>query len=116
MFEVEFLSAIDVVGAAPFGEMYCIFDCLSKLAPLSLASSAFEPCEHQDIHLNTTFGLVCKACYVYHPYSDLWLVPMRRILGLMFNVVAPFLYYSVDALDREFGYAFCWHSPQFDCP
>ena len=73
-FEVEFPNAIDVVGTAPFGEMYRIFDRMSELAPLGLAPSTFEPCEHQDIHLDGIFAtlvLVCEACYVYHPCSDL---------------------------------------------
>ena len=74
LFEVEFPSAIVVVDAAPFGELYRIFGLLSKLAPLGLAPSTIEPCEYQDIHLGgifATFGLVCEACYVYHPYDDL---------------------------------------------
>ena len=47
LFEMEFLSAIDVVGVAPFGELYCIFGLLSELVPLSLAPSTFEPCEQR---------------------------------------------------------------------
>ena len=71
---MEFPNAIDIVAVAPFKELYFMFGSLSKMAPLGLAPSTLEPCEHEDIHLGgifTTFGLVCEACYVYHPYSDL---------------------------------------------
>ena len=73
------------------GRFTTFFGDLSKSAPLGLAHSTFGP---HDIHLGkifATFGLVCEACYVYHPNSELWLVPMRRILGLMFDVTMPFL-------------------------
>ena len=41
---------------------------------------------------------------------------MRRILGLMFHVAMPFLYYSVNTLDRNFDSFFCQRKPQFDYP
>ena len=117
--EGEFPNAIDVVRAVSFVDMHDIFRLLSNMAPLGLALSTLELCEHQDIHLGgifDTFGLVCEACYVYHPYNDLWLVPMRRILDLMFHVATPFLYYSVDVLDCHFDSASRQSAPQFDCP
>ena len=88
LFEVEFLSAIDVVGAVSFVELHNLFCLLSKMASLCLAPSTLEPSEYQDIHLGrifAMFSLVCEACYVYHPYNDLWLVPMRCVLDLIFH-------------------------------
>jgi hypothetical protein len=61
MFEVEFPRAIDIVAAAPFGELSCIVGRLSELAPLDLALSTFKS---HDIHLGkifSTFGLVYEA-------------------------------------------------------
>ena len=87
MCEVGFPSVIDVVKSVSFLDMHNIFLCLSKLAPSGLAPSALKSCVHQDIHpggIFTTFGLVCEACYIYHPHNDLWLVPMRCIIDLMF--------------------------------
>ena len=89
---------------------------LSKSSPLGLDCSTFEP---NDIHLGEifeTFGLVCEACYVYHPHSGMWLLPMRRILGLMFDVTMPFLYYSVGALDHKFDSAFRRRRPDLIAP
>ena len=34
----------------------------------------------------------------------------------MFDVAMPFLYYSGNTLNHEFGSAFHWHCPQIDCP
>ena len=60
--------------------------------------------------------MVCNACYVYHTYCDLGLVPMRRILRLMFDFAMPFLFYSVAALDLKFDPAFRRRHPRFGCP
>ena len=74
----------------------------------------------QGVHLGgifATFGLVCEACYVYHPHNELWLVPMRCILDLMFRTAAmPCLYHSVAVLDRYFDLGFRAAHPDFDCP
>ena len=62
------------------------------------------------------FGRVCEACYMYHRFCDLWLLPMKRILRLMFNVAMPFLFYNVEALDTKFGPYFRHSNPRFAFP
>ena len=83
---------------------------LSRLALSGLGPLALEPSVKHDVHLDgicATFGLVCEACYVYHPHNKLWLVPMRCILNLMFRTAAmPCLYHNVAVLDCYFNLAF----------
>ena len=83
MFEVKFLRAIDVVESVSFLGMHNSVRLLSEMAPSSLAPLTLGSYVHQDVRLGgivVMSGLVCEACYVYHPHDDLWLVPMRYIL------------------------------------
>ena len=48
---------------------------------------------------------------MYHRFCDLWLMPMKRILQLMFGIAMPFVYYSVEALNTESGPAFHQSNP-----
>ena len=91
MFEAEYLKPMWVVSAASFRELHQTFVKLSTWGPHGMTPPVFKV---QDIRLGkifATYGLVCKACYVYHHFCDLRLVPMKRILCLMFDVAMPFL-------------------------
>ena len=89
-FEVKFPSAIGVSAAACFWELRHIFCALSDLIPLDVADPTFE---HQDIHFGeifSAFGLMYATCYMYRPCSKFWLVLMRCILRLIFDIAIPF--------------------------
>jgi hypothetical protein len=80
LFEVEYPKPIRVASVASFNDLHAIFVKLSTWDPHGMTSPAFEA---QYIHrgkIFAMFGRVCEACYVYHRFCDLWLVPMKRIL------------------------------------